>query len=58
MGWDGWDAEPSSVTSGMNGRTRRRARERDDGESAMLDVNLLRPDKGGDPVREREASAR
>jgi len=23
----------------------------------MLDVNLLRPDKGGDPVREREASA-
>ncbi len=42
----------------MRGRTRRRARARDDGESAMLDVNLLRPDKGGDPVREREAIAR
>ena len=24
----------------------------------MLDVNFLRPEKGGDPVREREASAR
>ena len=57
MGWmgrralvgDEWDAWPHTTT---------RARERDDGESAMLDVNLLRPDKGGDPVREREASAR
>ena len=56
MGWMGRRALVGDEW--MRGRTRRRARARDDGESAMLDVNLLRPDKGGDPVREREASAR
>ena len=56
MGWMGRRALVGDEW--MDGRTRRRARARDDGESAMLDVNLLRPDKGGDPVREREASAR
>ena len=54
---NGWDAEPSSGTDGWMA-AHDDARARDDGESAMLDVNLLRPDKGGDPVREREASAR